>query len=238
LEADPWCTARIGEFPDVVELVAELRRPLFDIALAFDFVVAADFVGEPGEKLCRSLWCMFGDEAKRLARMGLSSDALRFLGVRLLRLPRLGDDLFDREGEALTFLRRLGVWNRDSVGSGEADGEGSTDPSLEVFDLLFVFLIGVFVVVVICFFFFFFILLLLSFLCILCILASREVVLAQLLSLSYSLSDMTDFRIVGGVAAAGSTLAALSSAGGVKRGMPVTMDAAEKRTSVSSTIPT
>ena len=141
LEADPWCTARIGEFPDVVELVAELRRPLFDIALAFDFVVAADFVGEPGEKLCRSLWCMFGDEAKRLARMGLSSDALRFLGVRLLRLPRLGDDLFDREGEALTFLRRLGVWNRDSVGSGEADGEGSTDPSLEVFDLLFVFLI-------------------------------------------------------------------------------------------------
>ena len=54
LEADPWCTARMGEFPGVdvvvVAAVVELPRLLFDNA-AFDLDLPADDdrADEPGE---------------------------------------------------------------------------------------------------------------------------------------------------------------------------------------------
>lgn len=99
---------------------------------------------------------MLGEDAKRLARMGLSSEALRLPGERLLWLPRIGDDLFDREGEALPFLLRLGVWKLDSLRSGDADGDGSKVPTLALLGFAFVFVLvfGGSVVVVVVFFFF------------------------------------------------------------------------------------
>lgn len=52
LEADPWCTARMGEFPgvEVAVVVAEVKFPrfLFDDA-AFELPADDDRADEPGE---------------------------------------------------------------------------------------------------------------------------------------------------------------------------------------------
>ena len=70
----------------VVEVEAEersRRSPFLD----FGLLIEGDRTDDPEEKLCLNSCLVLGEDVKRFARIGLSSEALRLAGDRLLRVP-------------------------------------------------------------------------------------------------------------------------------------------------------